>query len=380
MLLKCSLINLTGFLRFLLELLPISDSVKRDEIPFTIPSQVLVSRCCDGRSISIYSHLSTFQALKHRDRNNERLRRPWLLCRSAVHHDQRDSGSQLHWLWKYSPRLGSLRERMCSRNGRMSFHRKRKCYTICQVHSRWWLFTWKLHEILISLSSAGQHSLGKIRIHGIIADFPVPFPVRPDNACGNWGMSCPLQEGNQHSLELQMPVRRAYPRIPLTVEMKLVSETDETLFCTQFPARIMRADEFNSTEASNSSWGMMPSLPAKRMSYTPFYINSYYSCTSRFRMKSLWMIKADEDDFFVCINVCRNLILLSRCGSLAVTVERWLEKSHYRTIHEFQETWRLWERRRPFNYQLIAVANCSGLCCKFWVNMKEEPKEGGSSS
>jgi Niemann-Pick C2 protein len=92
-----------------------------------------------------------------------------------------------------------------------------------------------------------EYSLGKIRIHGVIANLPVPFPVRPDNACNNWGMECPLKEGSEHSLNLQMPIRRAYPRIPLIVQMKLVSEKSTTLFCTQFPARIMRAEDATTT-------------------------------------------------------------------------------------------------------------------------------------
>ena len=77
---------------------------------------------------------------------------------------------------------------------------------------------------------------------GIIASLPVPFPIRPDNACNNWGLNCPLQNEIENGFNIWMPIRRAYPRIPLVVQFQLLNEKSKKLICTRFPVRIQDAN------------------------------------------------------------------------------------------------------------------------------------------
>lgn len=101
--------------------------------------------------------------------------------------------------------------------------------------------------------TADNYTLGKLRLAGLIGNIPIPFPVRPDVACDNWGLSCPLLQENRYSMQLQLLIRRAYPRIPLEVKMQLVSENSKKIICTKFPARIQTADpsEMTKAEAQN---------------------------------------------------------------------------------------------------------------------------------
>lgn len=78
-------------------------------------------------------------------------------------------------------------------------------------------------------------------MHGKVGPVPIPFPISPDNACGNWGVTCPIEKGKSYSLKLTMPILPAYPKIPVTVKLELVDGNGKDFFCREFPAKIQAA-------------------------------------------------------------------------------------------------------------------------------------------
>ena len=77
-----------------------------------------------------------------------------------------------------------------------------------------------------------------MKINGILGGIPVPFPLKPAQACGNWGLTCPLVQGKKYTLRVEMPILDKYPKINVGVRLQLLAENSEKIVCTQFPAVI----------------------------------------------------------------------------------------------------------------------------------------------
>ena len=49
-------------------------------------------------------------------------------------------------------------------------------------------------------------------LYGIISGVKVPFPIANPNVC-NWGVSCPIKNGNTYLQNFTLPVLSAYPSV-----------------------------------------------------------------------------------------------------------------------------------------------------------------------
>ena len=81
----------------------------------------------------------------------------------------------------------------------------------------------------------------KVKVHGKIGGIPIPFPVSPSEACGNWGIQCPIEVEKLYELKLSLPILTTYPKIKAVVKMELSDDQNKDFFCQQFPIRIQSA-------------------------------------------------------------------------------------------------------------------------------------------
>ena len=86
--------------------------------------------------------------------------------------------------------------------------------------------------------SAGAASSANIKVTGYLGPIPNNFPINPPEACGNWGLTCPLVSGNKYTLKLTLPIDKSYPGVPVTVKLQLLDNNSNNIICTKFPAKI----------------------------------------------------------------------------------------------------------------------------------------------
>lgn len=82
-----------------------------------------------------------------------------------------------------------------------------------------------------------------MKVTGKLNHLPVPFHVNPDNACGNYGFSCPLEEGKPYKFKLSLPILRTYPKIHVDVFLRLVDEKGVVIACAEMPAQIQEPEK-----------------------------------------------------------------------------------------------------------------------------------------
>lgn len=73
---------------------------------------------------------------------------------------------------------------------------------------------------------------------GKLSTLPVPFVIKPDNACGNYGFDCPLEADKNYKFNLTLPIMRSYPKINVDVFVHLVDDKGRVLACVELPAQI----------------------------------------------------------------------------------------------------------------------------------------------
>lgn len=78
----------------------------------------------------------------------------------------------------------------------------------------------------------------KVKLVGKLSHLPKPFPVNPENACGNYGFDCPLEANKLYKFNMTLPILRSYPKMNLDVFLRLVDEADKVIACVELPARI----------------------------------------------------------------------------------------------------------------------------------------------
>lgn len=77
----------------------------------------------------------------------------------------------------------------------------------------------------------------KVKVAGKINKLTVPFHISPDDACGRYGLTCPLEAGQNYTFKLSMPILRTYPKLSVDVFLRLKDE-DKVVLCVEIPARI----------------------------------------------------------------------------------------------------------------------------------------------
>lgn len=83
----------------------------------------------------------------------------------------------------------------------------------------------------------------KVKVIGKLNALPVPFFVKPDDACGNYGFDCPLEEGKPYKFKLTLPILRTYPKINVDVFLRLIDEKGDIIACVELPAKIQEPEK-----------------------------------------------------------------------------------------------------------------------------------------
>jgi len=78
----------------------------------------------------------------------------------------------------------------------------------------------------------------KVKVAGKISHLPVPFHIKPDNACGNYGFDCPLEPNKPYKFKLSLPILKTYPKRNVDILLRLLDESDHEIVCVEIPARI----------------------------------------------------------------------------------------------------------------------------------------------
>lgn len=81
-------------------------------------------------------------------------------------------------------------------------------------------------------------SVAKIDVKGKYGPIWKSFKINPDDACGNYGFSCPVAANQDRSLKITLPVKNIYPKVSIEVLFKLLDENQNDIFCITFPAQI----------------------------------------------------------------------------------------------------------------------------------------------
>lgn len=57
-------------------------------------------------------------------------------------------------------------------------------------------------------------------------------------ACGNYGLNCPLKSSEVSKFALQLPIKKIYPPVSVDVQVALVDDNKKNLVCVIFHAKI----------------------------------------------------------------------------------------------------------------------------------------------
>ena len=80
--------------------------------------------------------------------------------------------------------------------------------------------------------TANKSGTAVVNIAGYLGPVRVPFRIRPNDACGNWNIQCPIEPGNRYQLRLEVPISRNYPEIHVLVEVQLLAQVSHILLCS----------------------------------------------------------------------------------------------------------------------------------------------------
>lgn len=58
-------------------------------------------------------------------------------------------------------------------------------------------------------------------------------------ACGNYGLNCPLKAGELNHFKLDIPIKTIYPNVPVLVRVQLFDPSDVSIACIEIHARIV---------------------------------------------------------------------------------------------------------------------------------------------
>ncbi|XP_070579236.1 NPC intracellular cholesterol transporter 2 homolog a-like [Ptychodera flava] len=78
----------------------------------------------------------------------------------------------------------------------------------------------------------------KASVHGIIAEVPIPFPLKNPDGCKDSGLKCPLEAGKEFVYFSTIQVLQSYPAIKLVIKWELVDQNGKDIACLEVPAQI----------------------------------------------------------------------------------------------------------------------------------------------
>lgn len=97
----------------------------------------------------------------------------------------------------------------------------------------------KLHKTnnLLSICTVKPFNSAKLDVAGKIGIW-IPFLLKPDQACGNYGFDCPVKANEKKTLKISLPIQRSWPKLKVDIRVKLLDENKNLIICFTLPARI----------------------------------------------------------------------------------------------------------------------------------------------
>ncbi|KAI2805325.1 Phosphatidylglycerol/phosphatidylinositol transfer protein [Blomia tropicalis] len=95
-------------------------------------------------------------------------------------------------------------------------------------------------SISIQFTPTYNASSVQVVIKGEIGGVPIPFVVKPSEACTNYGLVCPLKVNQMETFKLELPIKSIYPTIGVTIIINLMDETNNSVSCLKFKAKIVK--------------------------------------------------------------------------------------------------------------------------------------------
>ncbi|RXG59060.1 Protein NPC2-like protein [Armadillidium vulgare] len=94
-------------------------------------------------------------------------------------------------------------------------------------------------EIQIPFTTSNSPEKLTAIVHGILFGIPIPFSLPNNDACVDSGLSCPVPKNTEVIYTTKIPVRKEYPSLRVTVQMKLRDENGDDVTCIKFPVRLV---------------------------------------------------------------------------------------------------------------------------------------------
>lgn len=97
----------------------------------------------------------------------------------------------------------------------------------------------------VSRLKAAVFSQANISIFAKMASVLIPFHLNgPADACGNYGLNCPVKVGEKDQIKISLPIQKFYPSIKTTVRFELNDEKANPIVCFEFPVELVKASSF----------------------------------------------------------------------------------------------------------------------------------------
>ncbi|CAL8093908.1 unnamed protein product [Calicophoron daubneyi] len=80
---------------------------------------------------------------------------------------------------------------------------------------------------------------GKVKVYGVFAGIPVPFPLDDDKVCHMVKPSCPLIPSvSEYTYLLKLPIREIYPPVKVNVKWTMEDKSSNLVLCALMPLEI----------------------------------------------------------------------------------------------------------------------------------------------
>ncbi|GBM50434.1 NPC intracellular cholesterol transporter 2 a [Araneus ventricosus] len=91
--------------------------------------------------------------------------------------------------------------------------------------------------ITINFTSKGASNSAQAVVHGVIAGVPLPFSLKNPDGCKS-GISCPIKNQESYTYTNQLPIRRSYPALGVTVRWEIQNDNKDDIVCVEIPCEI----------------------------------------------------------------------------------------------------------------------------------------------
>lgn len=95
-------------------------------------------------------------------------------------------------------------------------------------------------EVQFTAMQASETLKPKVTTKFLGFSIPYDLPAEQQNACDHLtDTRCPLDEGEDATYVLTMPVLKAYPSIDIQIQLELLADGDESQFCFKLDCKVV---------------------------------------------------------------------------------------------------------------------------------------------